>query len=60
MTVRVPLEETALDADRVARELHCYCAESDADGFVRSVTADLPHRVDGAAVTEGPDARWAT
>ncbi|MFI2412144.1 hypothetical protein [Streptomyces sp. NPDC018947] len=59
MTVTVPLEKTALDAERVARELHRCCGEFDGDGFVRSVTAGIPHGVEGAAASERPDARWA-
>jgi 3-methyladenine DNA glycosylase AlkC len=45
MTVRVPLKETALNADRItriAREVHGVCPGFDADAFVREVMADLP------------------
>lgn len=45
MTVKVPLKETALNAERIARigrEVQSACPEFDADGFVQSVMADLP------------------
>ncbi|MEV7242723.1 hypothetical protein AB0N92_15940 [Streptomyces sp. NPDC093248] len=45
MTVKVPLKETALNAERIERigcEVHSACPEFDADSFVKSVTADLP------------------
>ncbi|MGW1290507.1 hypothetical protein ACWD4N_44745, partial [Streptomyces sp. NPDC002586] len=45
MTVKVPLKEIALNAERVARigcEVQTACAEFDADSFVTSVMADLP------------------
>ncbi|MEV6536870.1 hypothetical protein AB0M86_46200 [Streptomyces sp. NPDC051639] len=45
MTVKVPLKETAFNAERIARigrEVHSACPEFDADSFVKSVTADLP------------------
>ncbi|MGV9401743.1 hypothetical protein [Streptomyces sp. NPDC003667] len=45
MTVKVPLKETALNAERIERighEVHSACPEFDADSFVTSVTADLP------------------
>lgn len=45
MTVKVPLKETALNADRIARigrEVQGACPEFDAEGFVREVMADLP------------------
>ncbi|WP_150136049.1 hypothetical protein [Streptomyces hyaluromycini] len=45
MTVKVPLKETALNAERIARigrEVHSACPEFDIDSFVKSVTADLP------------------
>ncbi|MDQ0790212.1 MULTISPECIES: hypothetical protein [unclassified Streptomyces] len=45
MTVKVPLKETALNAERIARigrEVHSACPEFDVDSFVKSVTADLP------------------
>lgn len=45
MTVRVPLKETALNAERIARigrEVQSACPEFDADGFVQSVMAELP------------------
>jgi hypothetical protein len=38
MTVKVPLKETALNADRITRigrEVHAVCPEFDADCFVR-------------------------
>lgn len=45
MTAKVPLKETALNAERIARigrEVHAVCPEFDADAFVTSVMADLP------------------
>jgi 3-methyladenine DNA glycosylase AlkC len=45
MTVKVPLKETALNAERIeriGREVHSACPEFDVDSFVKSVTADLP------------------
>ncbi|MFE7331543.1 hypothetical protein ACFU8W_42915 [Streptomyces sp. NPDC057565] len=45
MTVKVPLKETALNAERIeriGREVHSACPEFDANSFVKSVTADLP------------------
>ncbi|MFC9131923.1 hypothetical protein ACFT4A_34510 [Streptomyces sp. NPDC057099] len=45
MTVKVPLKETALNAERISRigrEVQAVCTEFDADGFVQSVMADLP------------------
>lgn len=45
MTAKVPLKETALNAERIARigrEVHAACPEFDADSFVTSVMADLP------------------
>ncbi|MER5549748.1 hypothetical protein ABT072_47000 [Streptomyces sp. NPDC002589] len=45
MTVKVPLKETALNAERIARigrEVQSACPEFNADGFARSVMADLP------------------
>ncbi|MFD5030278.1 hypothetical protein ACFWM0_07625 [Streptomyces sp. NPDC058405] len=45
MTVKVPLKETALNAERIARigrEVQDACPGFDADGFVQSVMADLP------------------
>jgi 3-methyladenine DNA glycosylase AlkC len=45
MTAKVPLKETALNAERIARigrEVHAVCSDFDADGFVTSVMADLP------------------
>ncbi|MGD1220545.1 hypothetical protein AB9Q10_19195 [Streptomyces krungchingensis] len=45
MTAKVPLKETALNAERIARighEVHAACPEFDADAFVASVMADLP------------------
>ncbi|MER8084233.1 hypothetical protein ABTZ57_03475 [Streptomyces sp. NPDC094048] len=45
MTVKVPLKETALSPDRIARighEVQSTCPEFDADGFVREVMSDLP------------------
>ncbi|MGW1548233.1 hypothetical protein [Streptomyces sp. NPDC002346] len=45
MTAKVPLKETALNAERIARigrEVHAVCPEFDADSFVTSVMADLP------------------
>ncbi|MEU9599837.1 hypothetical protein AB0E06_23860 [Streptomyces sp. NPDC048109] len=45
MTAKVPLKETALNAERIARigrEVHAVCSEFDADSFVTSVMADLP------------------
>ncbi|MFD4943577.1 hypothetical protein ACFWNT_13795 [Streptomyces sp. NPDC058409] len=45
MTVKAPLKETALSADRIVRighEVQSTCPEFDADGFVREVMADLP------------------
>ncbi|MCX4537822.1 DNA alkylation repair protein (plasmid) [Streptomyces sp. NBC_00841] len=45
MTVKVPLKETALNAERIARighEVQAVCPEFDANSFVKSVTADLP------------------
>ncbi|MER7933000.1 MULTISPECIES: hypothetical protein [unclassified Streptomyces] len=45
MTAKVPLKDTALNAERIARigrEVHTVCAEFDTDGFVMSVMADLP------------------
>ncbi|WP_431952328.1 hypothetical protein [Actinacidiphila sp. bgisy167] len=45
MTAKVPLKETALNAERIARigrEVRAACAEFDADTFVASVMADLP------------------
>ncbi|MET9956403.1 hypothetical protein ABZ135_33320 [Streptomyces sp. NPDC006339] len=45
MTVKVPLKETALNAERIARighEVHAVCPEFDSAGFVHSVMADLP------------------
>ncbi|MCZ0975887.1 hypothetical protein O1L55_40805 [Streptomyces albulus] len=45
MTVKVPLKETALNAERIARigrEVQVACPEFNADSFVRSVMADLP------------------
>lgn len=44
MTVKAPLKETALNAERIARtgrEVQSVCPEFDADGFVHSVMADL-------------------
>ncbi|MFF3957443.1 hypothetical protein ACFYY1_30160 [Streptomyces sp. NPDC001890] len=45
MTVKVPLKETALNAERIARigrEVQAVCPEFDANSFVTSVMADLP------------------
>jgi hypothetical protein len=45
MTAKLPLKETALNAERIARigrEVHAVCPEFDADSFVTSVMADLP------------------
>ncbi|MET9105039.1 hypothetical protein [Streptomyces zhihengii] len=45
MTAKVPLKETALNAERIARigrEVQAVCPEFDAESFVASVTADLP------------------
>ncbi|WP_431983066.1 hypothetical protein [Streptomyces qinglanensis] len=45
MTVKVPLKEAALHAERIARigrEVQTACPEFDADSFVKSVMADLP------------------
>ncbi|KFG71418.1 DNA alkylation repair protein [Streptomyces mutabilis] len=45
MTEKVPLKETALNAERIARigrEVHAVCPKFDADAFVTSVMADLP------------------
>ncbi|MGW1107373.1 hypothetical protein [Streptomyces sp. NPDC002540] len=45
MTVKVPLKETALNAERIARigrEVQDACPEFDSEGFVQSVMADLP------------------
>lgn len=45
MTVKIPLKETALSADRIVRigrEVQSACAEFDAERFVREVMADLP------------------
>ncbi|WP_030841482.1 hypothetical protein [Streptomyces sp. NRRL S-475] len=53
MTVKVPLKETALNADRIARigrEVQAVCPEFDADGFTQSVTADLPRLELGARI----------
>lgn len=53
MTVKVPLKETALNAERIARigrEVQAVCPEFDADGFVTSVMADLPRLELGARI----------
>jgi 3-methyladenine DNA glycosylase AlkC len=53
MTVKVPLKETALNADRIARigrEIQGVCHDFDADGFTQSVTADLPRLELGARI----------
>ncbi|WP_250405181.1 hypothetical protein [Streptomyces cellostaticus] len=44
MTAKVPLKETALNAERITRisEVHGVCPEFDAEGFEVSVMADLP------------------
>ncbi|MGV9318264.1 hypothetical protein [Streptomyces sp. NPDC003660] len=45
MTAKVPLKETALNAERIVRigrEVQAVCPEFDAEGFVTSVMADLP------------------
>lgn len=45
MTVKVPLKETALNAERIARigrELQGACPEFNADSFVQDTMADLP------------------
>ncbi|MEU9744716.1 hypothetical protein [Streptomyces niveus] len=45
MTAKVPLKETALNAERIARigrEIHTVCPEFNTDAFVASVMADLP------------------
>ncbi|WP_399919881.1 hypothetical protein [Streptomyces kanamyceticus] len=53
MTEKVPLKETALNAERIARigrEVHAECPEFDADAFVTSVMADLPRLELGARI----------
>ncbi|MFI8951116.1 DNA alkylation repair protein [Streptomyces sp. NPDC053750] len=53
MTAKVPLKETALNAERIARigrEVHAVCPEFDADAFVTSVMADLPRLELGARI----------
>ncbi|MBN0045662.1 DNA alkylation repair protein [Streptomyces actuosus] len=53
MTAKVPLKETALNAERIARigrEVHAACPEFDADKFVTSVMADLPRLELGARI----------
>ncbi|WP_371589208.1 hypothetical protein [Streptomyces virginiae] len=45
MTEKVPLKESALNAERIARiarEIRAICPRFDAEGFDRSVMADLP------------------
>lgn len=45
MTAKVPLKETALNAERIARigrEIQAVCPEFDSSSFTQSVTADLP------------------
>ncbi|KOV54624.1 hypothetical protein ADL00_30155 [Streptomyces sp. AS58] len=53
MTAKVPLKETALNAERIARigrEVHAACPEFNADKFVTSVMADLPRLELGARI----------
>ncbi|MET9733308.1 hypothetical protein ABZZ79_22450 [Streptomyces sp. NPDC006458] len=53
MTAKVPLKETALNADRIARigrEVQAVCPDFDADNFTQSVTADLPRLELGARI----------
>ncbi|MFF3394777.1 DNA alkylation repair protein [Streptomyces sp. NPDC002669] len=53
MTAKVPLKETALNAERIARigrEVHAVCPEFDAHSFVASVMADLPRLELGARI----------
>ncbi|UYQ60063.1 hypothetical protein [Streptomyces peucetius] len=53
MTEKVPLKETALNAERIARigrEIQAVCPEFDADSFVTSVMADLPQLELGARI----------
>ncbi|ROQ78276.1 hypothetical protein EDD95_4881 [Streptomyces sp. CEV 2-1] len=50
MTAKVPLKETALNADRIGREVQAVCPQFDADGFVTSVMSDLPQLELGARI----------
>ncbi|MER8119068.1 hypothetical protein [Streptomyces sp. NPDC094031] len=53
MTAKVPLKETALNAERIARigrEVHAVCPEFNTDAFVASVMADLPRLELGARI----------
>ncbi|MER8091473.1 hypothetical protein ACIO6T_44530 [Streptomyces sp. NPDC087532] len=53
MTVKVPLKETALNAERIARigrEVQAVCPEFNASSFVTSVMADLPRLELGARI----------
>ncbi|MGW1411798.1 hypothetical protein [Streptomyces sp. NPDC002403] len=59
MTVKVPLKESALNAQRIARiasEVHAVCPQFDADGFVRSVIADLPRLTLSARISRTSEA----
>jgi 3-methyladenine DNA glycosylase AlkC len=53
MAVKVPLKETALNAERIVRigrEVQAVCPDFDAAGFVTSVMADLPQLELGARI----------
>ncbi|MGW2571668.1 hypothetical protein [Streptomyces sp. NPDC001537] len=59
MTVKVPLKETALNAERIARigrEVQAVCPEFDADSFVTSVMGD--HLLCPVTPDESPQVVW--